>query len=335
MKTLLSTTALLLGLGMPTLMLAQTEAPAEATATTQAAADMPGFLAMRGEADVFASELIGRDVYARRVVEGSTDTTATAPTAGTMTQIARADLDNMDNIGQINEIVLSNDGQVRAIVIGVGGFLGMGEQDVAVTMDQVTFAADPEDRSEMYVVVNTGAEMLKASPRYERNAMSGDAMTGTANDAAATDTTATDTTATDTTTTATGTAATDATANDTAVTGTTTGDRTAFVAPKIDRDGYNPVEVTEMSSEMLVGKTVYSVNDDSVGTIDDLLLDDQGAITNVIIDFGGFLGMGTSQVSVGFDELTILADEGRTDVRVYVDATKEQIQAQPQYRASN
>ena len=333
MKTLLSTTALLLGLGMPTLMLAQTEAPAEATATTQAAADMPGFLAMRGEADVFASELIGRDVYARRVVEGSTDTTATAPTAGTMTQIARADLDNMDNIGQINEIVLSNDGQVRAIVIGVGGFLGMGEQDVAVTMDQVTFAADPEDRSEMYVVVNTGAEMLKASPRYERNAMTGDAMTGTANDAAATDTTATDTTATDTT--ATGTAATDATANDTAVTGTTTGDRTAFVAPKIDRDGYNPVEVTEMSSEMLVGKTVYSVNDDSVGTIDDLLLDDQGAITNVIIDFGGFLGMGTSQVSVGFDELTILADEGRTDVRVYVDATKEQIQAQPQYRASN
>ena len=58
-------------------------------------------------------------------------------------------------------------------------------------------------------------------------------------------------------------------------------------------------------------------------------------ITEVIIDFGGFLGMGTSQVSLGFDELTILADEGRSDVRVYVDATKEQIQAQPEYRAAN
>lgn len=55
----------------------------------------------------------------------------------------------------------------------------------------------------------------------------------------------------------------------------------------------------------------------------------------VILDFGGFLGMGTSQVNVGFDELTILTDEGRTAVRVYIDATKEQIQAQPQYRAVN
>lgn len=310
MKTLLSTTAIVLGLSLPTLLLAQTTTT---TATTETSATgMTGFLAARGPSDLYATELMGHDVYARRTMDataaGTTTTGTTTTTDGTsgMTTMLRTDLDGMDNIGQINEIVLSNDGQIRAIVIGVGGFLGMGEQDVAVTMDQVTFATDPEDPSEMYVVVNTGAEMLRGSPRYERVALTGDAAaTGNATTAV---TTGTDAMATD---------------------------RTAFVAPNVARDGYNPVAVTEVSSEMLVGKSVYGVNDDSVGTIDDLIVDDQGAITNVIIDFGGFLGIGTSQVSVGFGELTILGNEGRADVRVYVDATKEQIQAQPQYRAMN
>jgi sporulation protein YlmC with PRC-barrel domain len=308
MKSLLSTTAVVVALGLPALSFAQTSDAT--TATDTQVSEFPGFLAARGQSDVFASELMGHDVYARRtpaetaVEDGSQD----------MTMMSAGELDEMDNIGQINEIVLSSDGQVRALVIGVGGFLGVGEQDVAVTMDQVTFASDPDNRDEMYVVVNTGADMLKTSPPYERAAMNSDGMDATAGDTTAQ-------TAADTTT-------------ETAMDGTQS-DRTPFVAPTIERDGYNAVAVTEVTSEMLVGKEVYGVEDNSVGTIDDLILDDSGAITNVIIDFGGFLGMGTSQVSVGYDELTILADEGRSDVRVYVDATKEQVQAQPQYRATN
>jgi hypothetical protein len=117
---------------------------------------------------------MGHDVYARRTPAEmtTTDGQAAMNADGThdMTTMARADLDEMDNIGQINEIVLSHDGQVRALVIGVGGFLGVGEQDVAVTMDQVTFASDADDRSQMYVVVNTGADLLKGSPAYDRTA---------------------------------------------------------------------------------------------------------------------------------------------------------------------
>lgn len=301
MKMLLSTTALVVALGLPMLAQSQTADPAATTATV--AEETPGFLAMRGESDLFVSELIGHDVFARRTpAEMAAMDGQTAPE---MTLMPRAELSEMDNIGQINEVVLSSDGRVRAIVIGVGGFLGMGEQDVAVTMDQVTFAADPDDRTQMYVVVNTGAEMLKLSPRYERNATTGDVVAPAA-----------------------------ATGDAVAPAATAEG-RTAFVAPKVARDGYNQVAVTEVSSEMLVGKAVYGVNDDSVGKIDNLIVDDRGAITEVIIDFGGFLGMGTSQVSVGFDELTILADEGRTDVRVYIEATKEQVQAQPKYQAVN
>jgi hypothetical protein len=304
MKTLLSTTAILLSLSCPALLLAQT-APTKAT-TGQSATGMPGFLAARGPSDVYATDLMGHAVHARRAVTATdgkaskADQTAMAADGtGGLRTMPRTDLDSMDSIGQITEIVLSNDGQVRAIVIGVGGFLGMGEQEVAVTMDQMTFATDPDDRSEMFVIVNTSADMLKGSPRYERAALTGDRSAARAG--------------------------TDALA----------GNRTPFVAPTVARDGYNPVVVTEVSSEMLVGKPVYGVNDDPVGTIDDLIVDDKGAITNVIIDFGGFLGIGASQVSVGFDELTILGNDGRADVRVYVDATREQVQAQPQYRAIN
>jgi sporulation protein YlmC with PRC-barrel domain len=44
-----------------------------------------------------------------------------------------------EKIGDINEILLDKDGKVKAVVIGVGGFLGMGEHDVAVSMDKLKF----------------------------------------------------------------------------------------------------------------------------------------------------------------------------------------------------
>jgi sporulation protein YlmC with PRC-barrel domain len=304
MKTLLSTTALVVALGFPTLTLAQT-APVANPGTQQQNLETSGFLAERGQSDLFASDLMGHDVYARRTpAQMTTDGQAAMNADGThgMATMARADLDEMDNIGQINEIILSHDGQVRALVIGVGGFLGVGEQDVAVTMDQVTFASDPDDRSQMYVVVNTGADMLKGSPAYDRTAAMSDAAIGT-----------------------------DAAEGDAAA----RTERAAFTAPQMERDGYDRVEVTEVTTETLMGKSVYDVNDNDVGTVTDMIIDDAGAITNVIIDFGGFLGIGVSQASLSFDELTILSTEGYDDVRVYVDATKEQIQELPQYRATN
>jgi len=301
MRMLLSTTALALALGMPSVVLAQATTPANNPAAQGQATDMTGFLNARGQSDVLVSELMGQDVYARRTAAdiGSTEGQTGMARDGTrtMAMMSRADLDNMHNIGQINDIVLSNDGQVRAIVIGVGGFLGVGEQDVAVMMDKVMFASDPEDRSQMYIVVNTGADMLEASPRYERLALAD----GRSTDRAA----------------------------------APSADRTALTRPEIARDGFGRVEATRVSTDMLIGASVYDVDDNSVGTVDKLVVDDAGAITNVIIDFGGFLGMGSSQVSLGFDELTILSNDRNTEVRIYVDATRDQVQALPQYQAMN
>jgi hypothetical protein len=48
-----------------------------------------------------------------------------------------------EKIGDINEILLTPSGNVAGIVLGVGGFLGMGEHDVLVKMDQLKFVNEP------------------------------------------------------------------------------------------------------------------------------------------------------------------------------------------------
>ena len=48
-----------------------------------------------------------------------------------------------EKIGDINEILLTSSGNVAGIVIGVGGFLGVGEHDILVKPDQVKFVNEP------------------------------------------------------------------------------------------------------------------------------------------------------------------------------------------------
>lgn len=52
---------------------------------------------------------------------------------------------NADNqkIGDIKEIMLDKSGKIDVVAIGVGGFLGMGEHDVAVKFDQLKWADQP------------------------------------------------------------------------------------------------------------------------------------------------------------------------------------------------
>jgi sporulation protein YlmC with PRC-barrel domain len=50
---------------------------------------------------------------------------------------------NGDKIGDISELIFDNSGKVQAVVIGVGGYLGIGERDVAVPFDQIRFVYEP------------------------------------------------------------------------------------------------------------------------------------------------------------------------------------------------
>jgi len=75
---------------------------------------------------------------------------------------------NADNepIGDINDIVTGEDGRVVAVLIGVGGFLGLGEKDVAVRYEDLTFSR-AEDQTVRVTTILSSA-MLDAAPDYAR-----------------------------------------------------------------------------------------------------------------------------------------------------------------------
>jgi sporulation protein YlmC with PRC-barrel domain len=50
---------------------------------------------------------------------------------------------NNEKIGDISELIVDKSGKIQAVVVGVGGFLGLGERDVAIPFDQVRFVDEP------------------------------------------------------------------------------------------------------------------------------------------------------------------------------------------------
>ena len=51
--------------------------------------------------------------------------------------------DSNESLGSINDVLADKSGNIKAVVIGVGGFLGVGEHLVAVAFDKVKFVDDP------------------------------------------------------------------------------------------------------------------------------------------------------------------------------------------------
>src|ERR1700687_929775 len=53
------------------------------------------------------------------------------------------DNDNNESLGSINDLLTDKSGAIKAVVIGVGGFLGVGEHLVAVPFDKIKFVTEP------------------------------------------------------------------------------------------------------------------------------------------------------------------------------------------------
>ena len=51
--------------------------------------------------------------------------------------------DSNEKLGSINDLLMDKSGNIKAVVLGVGGFLGMGEHLVAVPLDKVKFSSEP------------------------------------------------------------------------------------------------------------------------------------------------------------------------------------------------
>lgn len=77
--------------------------------------------------------------------------------------------DPMDKrIGTINDVLVDKDGKVGVLIIGVGGFVGVGTKDVAVPPDAVRMT---DKNNKNYLVMNSTKDELKAAPgfKFDRN----------------------------------------------------------------------------------------------------------------------------------------------------------------------
>jgi sporulation protein YlmC with PRC-barrel domain len=75
-----------------------------------------------------------------------------------------------EKLGDIVELLMSKDGKIDAVVIGVGGFLGMGEHDVAVPYAQIKWVDEPRANSAANrPATNTGASNTGASTTTTAN----------------------------------------------------------------------------------------------------------------------------------------------------------------------
>ncbi|WP_439601097.1 PRC-barrel domain-containing protein [Devosia sp.] len=277
-RTLMTTTAIvaLLTAGA----MAQDAAPAAsdtpATTTEAPAAPLDTSILASGysvtDKDNLATEIIGKQVYS------STATDA-------------------EHIGDVNNLVVGERGEVAAVVIGVGGFLGIGEKNVAVNYAELQWVT-AEDGSKRFVL-NTTKEALETAPNFETT----ETAAAPATDAGAM-------------------APADQPADTMAPADQSAAPAVTTAAGPIDRATLTDAPLT---AEELIGTNAYGPGDEHLGAIGDVILGADGkAVDAVIIDFGGFLGIGTKPVAVAVENLRF-ATNTNGDKFLFLNVTRDQL----------
>jgi len=211
-----------------------------------------------------------------------------------------------DKIGEVDSVLLGNDGRTAALVIGVGGFLGLGERNVAVPMNRFTFVQGGDS-----IGLNATKDELKAMAEYKyrdekvrRSAFRDPAYAGTN-----------------------GVATRPGGPAPVVEGGRPAPDRTAGDRRRGWNEAVGPRG--EIRASKFVGTKVMNASNEAIGEIDELLIGRGGAL-QAVLSVGGFLGMGERHVLVDWKQLAI---EGKGDkVRVTSSLTKDQLKALPEYK---
>ena len=63
-----------------------------------------------------------------------------------------------------------------------------------------------------------------------------------------------------------------------------------------------------MSADDLLESEIYGANDEHIGNVSDVILSPEGEIDALLVDAGGFLGIGSKEVAIRFDNVEIMQD---------------------------
>lgn len=304
------------------------------------------FLSDSVEGELRGSELIGSRVYASEEGHGMTD--------------AEGAQSDWQDVGEINDLVVSRDGAVEGVLVDIGGFLGIGERQVAIDMDQISFVSDAstDDGEDYFLVIPATMANLEEAPAYGMDAGSGNMTEDTASagdtpsagagasaeaegaedtEMAAESEGATGETASGTEMSDAGSdAATDEMASDTemtdagseAATDEMASDDSGTDAP----EGFVRVSLDQMTADDLTSAEVFGPNNEEIGDVSELVLDGE-TVSLVVVDVGGFLGLGEKPVALELDQIEVVREEDTEEVRVHVDMTEDELEQLPRYES--
>jgi sporulation protein YlmC with PRC-barrel domain len=230
------------------------ETAVDATATTSGAATIGDLFVPQVDAsDHLASRLIGVAVY---------DSTS----------------EDAQSIGKVNDLVVDDSGAIDAVIVGVGGFLGIGEKNVGLSYPSLQWGS--RDGSPVLIVATT-KDALENAPAFDVSAL-------------------------DQTTTPLQTGV-DAAGN--TVPANPAVVPVAPVAPDVvtgpAADSLQQMDVASVSANDLINTAVYAADNHNVGEIADVIVAEDGKIDAIVLDVGGFLGIGEKPVAIAFDGLHI------------------------------
>ncbi|PTW62940.1 PRC-barrel domain protein [Breoghania corrubedonensis] len=235
--------------------------------------------------------------------------------------------ENAESIGDVNDVVMSPEGDAEAIVIGVGGFLGVGEKEVAVNFDRVSWAERDGDR---YLTIDATKDDLESAPAFDRSvfepsqedmktSMSDDTATAdgssVAGDMAANDKTMNSQTMDSDTTSAAGSVA----ASDDAMKSAENGDMAG-----------TSVDPSVLSADEMIGTAVYGANDSDLGEVNDVIVSPDGKLVGYVIDVGGFLGLGEKPVALDASKLNVTKN-ANGEMQIHTTLTQDELKSYPTY----
>jgi sporulation protein YlmC with PRC-barrel domain len=204
--------------------------------------------------------------------------------------------DPSDNkIGEITDVVMGRDGRIEGFIVSVGGFLGVGEKDVAVPFDAVR---STQRNGNVRLTMNATKDQLEKAPAFKfDNAFAQAPLPQTP-------------------------------AERTPAERTTTGVATPGPAQALSTI---PTNTTTIAS--YYKKNVYDRADSKIGEISDVLVNNEGRIDGFIVSVGGFLGIGEKNVAVPFN--AVKATQRNGSWWLTMDSTKDQLEKAPGYKYDN
>lgn len=202
---------------------------------------------------------------------------------------------NGDKVGEIEGVILDSAGKTQAVVVEVGGFLGMGERHVALNWSALTVSESGDKVTTQYT-----KDQLKGMPEYKidqkrRETAYNDPdyrTVGAPNRVA-----------------------------------DGTNDR-----PKTTMNSNWTKAAGNLKGSELIGADIVNAKNDEIGNVNDVLFDTTGKIKSLLVDPSGIMNGGTKTVAIDFSKLQIL--QSGEDLRLSTSMTEDQLKALPDYKST-